>query len=446
MPETIPFEHASVALSLAILGPLTEVPKILLAATDRCHPTARFGLALENAGCRVEAVCPSGHPLALTRVRRQLYSYNGLLPLASFRRAILAASPDLVIPADDLATRHLQELHMSEREAGRSDREMCQLIERSLGTADSFAVVRSRNAFMEVAREEGIRVPHTSVVATTTDLHSWIAQRGFPTVLKANGTSGGDGVRVVNTVEEAERAFRKLESPPLAARALKWAVIDRDLTLVWPSLFRRRPIVNAQSFVMGHEATSSIFCWEGRVLAGLHFEVVEKMGPAGHATVVRWIDHPQMTSAAEKIARRLKLSGVHGLDFMIEAGTGDAYLIEINPRTTQVGHLLLGSERDLPAALYAAVTGKAVQPAPVLTRNDTIALFPQEWKRDTASPYLSSAYHDVPWGEPALVQACVSQVRPRSTRRLPPQTAVSTTPMAVQSEKSQAACLVVNQE
>ena len=72
MPETIPFEHSSVALSLAILGSLTEVPKILLAATDRWYPTARFGVALENAGCRVEAVCPSDHPLALTQVRRQL--------------------------------------------------------------------------------------------------------------------------------------------------------------------------------------------------------------------------------------------------------------------------------------------------------------------------------------------------------------------------------------
>ena len=243
------------------------------------------------------------------------------------------------MPADDLATWHLHELHKRESGRGASGREVCKLIERSLGIADKFTVVSSRNDFMQVAREEGIRVPQTAVIANVSDLHDWIAKRGFPTVLKANGTSGGDGVKVVNTVEEAERAFRKLQSPPLLARAVKRAVMDRDLTLIRPSLFRQRAVVNAQTFVAGQEATSTLFCWEGKVLASLHFEVLQKVGSTGHATVVRRIEHPEMSVAAEKIAKRLKLSGFHGLDFMIESETGNAYLIEINPRTTQVGHL-----------------------------------------------------------------------------------------------------------
>jgi hypothetical protein len=114
-----------------------------------------------------------------------------------------------------------------------------------------------------------------------------------------------------------------------------------------------------------------------------------------------------MAGAAENIARRFKLSGLHGLDFMLEAQTGTAHLIEINPRTTQVGHLALGLERDLPAALYAALTGKDVQPSPKVTENDTIALFPQEWARDPKSESLQSAYHDVPWEEPELIRSCV---------------------------------------
>jgi hypothetical protein len=78
-------------------------------------------------------------------------------------------------------------------------------------------------------------------------------------------------------------------------------------------------------------------------------------------------------------------------------------LIEINPRATQVGHLVLGAGRDLPAALCAALTGVAETPAPRVTANDTIALFPQEWTRDPRSPFLQSAYHDVPWDEPELL-------------------------------------------
>jgi hypothetical protein len=411
MSDTFSFEQFGTALRIAGLSSRVDAPKVLLAATDRWYPTARLGMALAKAGCVVEAVCPSGHPLSLTRALRQMHRYNGLSPLTSLSRAIRASNPDLVVPADDLATRHLHELHKSGSRNGSAGREICKTIERSLGCADSYTIVGARHALMQVAKEEGIRVPNSAVIANAGDLHGWIARVGFPTVLKANGTSGGDGIKIVNTVQEAERAFRKLQSPPLLARAIKRAVIDRDLTLVRPSLLRRKPVVNAQSFVAGHEATSTIFCWEGQVLASLHFEVLVKAGSTGHATVVRWTDHPEMSAAALKIARRLKLSGFHGLDFMIEAKTGKAYLIEINPRTTQVGHLAFGNGHDLPAALYSALTGKSGDASASLTENDTIALFPQEWKRDPDSPFLLSAYHDVPWQEPRIVSACTEAVQ-----------------------------------
>jgi len=184
--------------------------------------------------------------------------------------------------------------------------------------------------------------------------------------------------------------------------------------LVWPSLFRRRSVVNAQAFLAGREATSAIACWKGTVLAGLHFEVLNKGNSTGPATVLRFIENVEMSVAVEKMARRLNLSGLHGFDFMLEAHTGNAYLIEINPRATQVGHLTLGLGRDLPAALYSAVSGKAVQAAQRVTGNDTIALFPQEWLRDPASAFLRSGYHDVPWEEPELVRECVSRRRKRS--------------------------------
>jgi hypothetical protein len=51
-----------------------------------------------------------------------------------------------------------------------------------------------------------------------------------------------------------------------------------------------------------------------------------------------------------------------------------------------------------------------------VTTEQTIALFPQEWQRDPASPFIAGAYHDVPWDAPALVRAYVNQ-RP-SWRRL----------------------------
>ncbi len=328
------------------------------------------------------------------------------MPLQSFANAIAATEPDFIAPGDDLATTHLHRLHDQALQRGEAGRSTCALIERSLGAPESFPVVYARSTFMDVAREAGIRAPRTQVIADLADLRKWAAEVGFPTVLKANGTSGGDGVRVVHTFEEAERAFRTLQAPPLLARAVKRALVNQDRTLVWPSLLRHRSVVNAQVFVAGREATSTVVCWEGNVLASLHFEVINKRDSAGPSSVVRLTENPEMSSAAEKMVRRLRLSGLHGFDFMLEAHTGDAYLIEINPRSTQVGHLALGPGRDLPAALYSALSGQAVHAAPKVTENDTIALFPQEWMRDPDSAFLQSGYHDVPWEEPELLRAC----------------------------------------
>jgi hypothetical protein len=386
-------------------------PTVLVATTRRWSPTARMALALASAGWAVEVVCPPGHLVGKIRAVNQMYPYNGLAPLTSFADAIAAAKPDFIVSGDDLSTWHLQKLHHRQQRLGKDGLLISALIERSLGAPESFPVVYARTSFMDLAREEGIRVPATEVVATTDDLRKWIVRMGFPTVLKANGTSGGDGIRIVQTLDEAERAFRTLASPPLLARAAKRALVDKDKTLVWPSLLRHRSAVNAQAFVAGREATSTIACWKGTVLAGLHFEVLNKQNPVGPATVVRLMEDAEMSAATERIVRRLNLSGLYGFDFMLEAQTGKPYLIEINPRTTQVGHLTLGPGRDLPAALYAAVSGQALRAAPKLTENDTFTLFPQEWIWNPESVFLRSGYHDVPWGEPELVRACLRTSR-----------------------------------
>jgi hypothetical protein len=364
-------------------------------------------MALAKAGFIVEAVCPPHHPLSNIQAVRRTYKYSGLFPVSSLGTAVVNSGPDLIIPGDDLAARHLHLLHQRELSRGSAGAKTCSLIEASLGSAESFAVVYERATFMRLAQEEDIRAPKTSVIQNLEDLRRWIEDTGLPTVLKADGTSGGVGVRVVRTLDEAVSVYRELKAPPLLARAAKRALWDRDQTLVWPSLLRRSSLVSAQTLIHGHEATSTVACWKGAVLAGLHFEVVNKKYAAGPATVMRLIDHAEMKNAVEKMVRRLNLSGVHGFDFMLEPHTGNAYLIEINPRATQVGHLNLGPGRDLPAALAAAVTGTEIQHTPQLTEKDTVALFPQEWMRDPASPLIQSAYHDVPWEEPRLVEACM---------------------------------------
>ncbi|MGA2349519.1 MAG: ATP-grasp domain-containing protein, partial [Terracidiphilus sp.] len=203
------------------------------------------------------------------------------------------------------------------------------------------------------------------------------------------------------------RAFETLNVPPHFVRAIKRALVDQDKTLLIPWFKRRRPVVNVQGFLPLNDATITVACWHGEVLASICVDVLRTWKPKGPASVVRLIDNENMLLAAQKLARRLHLSGLCGFDFMLERKTGRAHLIEMNPRATQTCHLPLGTAHNLPAALAAAVAGRAIPNSVSITERDIIALFPLEWQNDSASPFLHSGYHDVPWEEPKLVQACM---------------------------------------
>lgn len=379
-------------------------------ASSSCWiPPARLAIALSRAGFTVKVVCPPRHPVRATSVLREAYDYSALAPLRSLARAIAAAKPDLIVPCDDPATQQLHRLYHHEVANGKAREGLCSLIERSLGSPESFSKVYARSVISGVAAEAGVRAPVTKTVRDLHELRRGVETLGFPAVLKTNGSAGGAGVKIVHTMEDAEHAFHALHTPPHAARAAKRAFIDNDWTLIWPSIRRRRAVVNLQAYVPGREATSAVACWKGAVLAVIHFEVLHKMYPTGPATALKRIEHPEMSGGIEKMVRRLNLSGIHGFDFMLEAETGEPHLIELNPRAPQVGHLAFGPGCDLPGALYTVLTGDAAPSSPALPDDAAIALFPHEWIRDPMSPVLREGHHDVPWEEPGLVTACVGR-------------------------------------
>src|SRR5579864_8942099 len=176
-------------------------PTVLIATTYRWFPTARLAIALAKAGFDVEAVCPSRHPLGVTSAVRHTHTYRGLAPLSSIVAAIEATSPNLIIPCDDLAILHLHQLYDRALRRGKSGSSTCVLIERSLGAPASFPVSCARAAFMALAKEEGVRAPTTEAISNISELKSWVTRMVFPTILKSDATSGGEGVRVVGSLE-----------------------------------------------------------------------------------------------------------------------------------------------------------------------------------------------------------------------------------------------------
>jgi hypothetical protein len=388
-------------------------PKILLVTTRRWFATARLGSALAQAGCYVQAMCPSDHLLTKARAVRGTYRYSGLLPLKSLRGAIEAAQPDMIIPCDDLAATHLHHLYALAAQSATASPKILALLERSLGNPAYFSAVDSRNAFMSVAREEGVRAPKTAVVTTSADLVSWLKENGLPAVLKVDGTHGGAGTEIVQRLDDAESSFHKLNDGVLMSRVAKRALFGRDMAVARSWLQNNKSVVNIQCVVPGPDASSSVACWQGEVLAMIQFEVLRKTNPKGSASVLRLIDNPEISATVKKMVARIGLSGLVGFDFILEEQTGHPYLIELNPRATQTCHLRLGNGRDLVGALRSKISGEAPQSVPRATDNDVIALFPQEWQKTPDSEFIKSAFHDVPWEEPELVRAG-TQFRPQN--------------------------------
>jgi len=378
-------------------------PNVLLTNTSWWPCAARLAMALGKLGCSVSAVCPvAGHPLSKTRAVRRIFPYSAIRPVSSLMGAIEAVNPDIIIPCDDRAVEHLHQMHAQCTRVSGSN--IPALIERSLGSPASYSVVSARYDLMTIAGEEGIRIAATRMVRTAEDLRSWQAELPFPWVLKADGTWGGHGVRIARDHREAQRYFSEMSRPLSGTRFAKRLIVNRDPFWVQSWWNRAKPVVTAQPYIAGRPANCAVACWEGRVLAGTAVEVISAQGLTGSATIVRVVDNPEMMLAAERLARRLRLSGFFGLDFMIEDGSGAPYLIEMNPRCTPLCNLQLGEGRDMVGALSAQLSDKPLQAAPPATQNDVIAYFPQSWHWDRKSKLLESSFHDVPWEEPDLVR------------------------------------------
>jgi hypothetical protein len=376
--------------------------RVLLADTNWWANSARLAMGLAETGCEVFAICPKpNHALTKTHAVQKTFRYRALHPIDSLISTIEAVNPDIIVPACDRSVRHLHELHAQLKVEGNGGSRTIALIERSLGTPSSHPVVASRYDLLMLAREEGVQTPDTTRINSQGDLDNWSARQLYPWVLKADGTWGGGGVRVIRSMEDAQLSLKQLEKMSRFTRSVKRLLVNRDpfwLREWWVGA--QRSIV-AQSFIYGRPANCVAFCWGGKVLALIAVEVVHSEGATGPASLVCVVNNSKMTKAAERIAARLGLSGFFGLDFMIEDGTNQVYLIEMNPRLAPPSHIRLGKGRDLPGALWAQLSGQSFLDASSVTKSNLIAYFPQGSSDGKALG--DSCFQDIPKDEPELM-------------------------------------------
>ncbi|HEY2856844.1 MAG TPA: ATP-grasp domain-containing protein [Terracidiphilus sp.] len=387
--------------------------RILLTDTKRWAVGVRIGMVFAEMGCEVGMLCAvEGHPAHTVCAIRHRFAYDGFKPITSLRSAMEQFRPDLVIPTCDRGVAHLHKLHAEERAHGNASIADC--IEHSLGPAKSFAIVSNRHEFLKLAAAEGVRIPATMPLRDEAGLLR-AEMLGLPLVIKADGTWGGSGVRIARSTAEARDAFEALRSTRGVLRLLKELALNRDRGNTLHDWRSARPALIAQAYVEGRPANCAVACRDGNVLAAIAVEVTATNGSQGPASVVEVVEGREMVAAAERIVRRLRLSGFFGFDFMVEQTTGAAYLIEMNARSTPPCSLKLGRGKNLPAAMWASLAGTPEPQTETVTALSRIAYFPRFAANlaDLNLP-LWSYYYDVPEGEPDFVDLLLNQWPDRS--------------------------------
>ncbi len=392
-------ESAPDVATLAIDRRSAKAPGILLATTGHLASTARIAMELHAAGARVSLLAPRHHPGRVLDLWADRLVYRAAAPCRSLEAALLRIRPDMVIPSDERTVRDLHRLHRATRH-----RELRALIERSLGSADTFPTVTSRAALLDLARKQGVRVPPFASLPSAAALDEWLAGNPAPFVLKADGSWSGFGVRIVSDAAQARTAFVQMTQRASLRLALREMLLESNYFAARSWMAGERAAMSAQGFIDGWPANIGVACWQGEVLAAISVESVSTISATGPSTVARIINHPEMAEAARRVVAALGLSGIIGLDFMIEPATGAAYLIEMNPRVTPICAVPLGLGRDLTEALVSRLANRPMRERPAKTERDILAFFPDTWELDPTNPFLRTGYHDVPWEQPALVR------------------------------------------
>ena len=348
---------------------------------------ARLPKPLSIAGFKVAAFCHADSYLSKTRYAEYIFkapTTGSAFPnLAS---AVRQYQPDMLIPGCELSVRFLHEIVYAGLD-GRLSEDMGDILalaKRSLGYPDYYQTTLSKHETLELAAELGLRTPQQVLISGVEDALRFGARHGYPIVLKSEFGYAGNEVRVCIAPDEIAEAYRALSSQAA------------------------NPRIVAQQYVQGTVAGQSAVAISGEVLESLTF-LKERCypQPTSPSSIVKYTENEEAERAISALIRKFGYTGFCSADFIIESGTQSVYLLEFNPRLAPACNLGELFGRDLCRALWCHLSGVTYQRRPVPDGHQTVALFPNEWLRDSQSPYLLQAYHDVPWDDPLLLKALI---------------------------------------
>jgi predicted ATP-grasp superfamily ATP-dependent carboligase len=365
---------------------------LIVAAELNWISTSRMPGALHHAGFEVTVLAPRDALVTKSRYARRVghFPNDCTYPLwvQTLAAAVRSLAPALIVPGDDRSSALLHRV-ISEPPPGlipALHARLSDLIQRSLGDRRYYEVAANKFLLADAALAAGVSDPDQRIVAGASPVTAALeAARafGYPAVLKRAHGSGGETMRIARG----------------DADVVQFSGQVRDAQML------------VQRFIEGQPAAFGAVSLGGAFLAGITAIRLPTDPPeSGPGTVVHLVDRPDVAEAARRMIEVLGISGFSSFDFLLEEGTGTPYLIECNPRISVSSYIGTHFGADLSRELYRALAGareasRPTPPAPL--REQTIALFPQEWLRSPGSAALRSCVIDAPWDDPELFAATV---------------------------------------
>ena len=370
---------------------------LLLSTATRWLGTARMPRALALAGFDVALIAPKGslalHSRFVSKAAVLSETALAIEVLHTLIRMVDKVSPRLLLPCDEMAVRLLFELALDPPDGLPADvaKKLSELIAFSLGDRRHYAVSIDKTLLPRAAEEIGVSMPPGTVAGSLDEGVAFAEAQGYPVVVKRRFGFAGAGLAIVRSRGEMEDAMRRL----MRRDQLDLGAQDASGVLV-------------QAFVTGPHISQAVVSLDGETLAGFAWErFAATRAVAGQSTVLRPVDSPETRRSTERLCRALSISGFSNMQFVIDASTNAAHLLEINRRIVTHTHLGHRFGADLAQALYDRLTGRAPTPKSIDLAGEAtpVVVFPREWLNDPASPHLREYPVDAPWDDPALFAA-----------------------------------------
>lgn len=356
----------------------------ILCTSPKLAAPPRTAHALTRNGAEVCVVAPPDSYIALTQFKKA----DVLMPTADIARKLPAIARVLaedfrahsILAGDDGAFNLLAQLVTQMDRLELSDASRA-LVSRSAPPADKAEKLVSDSAF--ICGEGGACAPPRSLPnPSASDAMTFAAVVGYPLMLKRDGGAGGLGVTRCNDKTQLLAALQSA-----LAEGVSFAL---------------------QEFLPGPVFGVALSGACGRVAAAFAFEKHVTLGAHGVATVLKHDPRSDILNHARALYEHYGLNGFCGIDYIADTD-GGAHLLEINKCIVPKSHFSDVFGVDLAASMLCMIKGEPLPEARAPT-HDYVALFPLEWHRDPQSVFLTSAHHDVPWHDPAVLAAMMQDV------------------------------------